>query len=146
MLDEVLVLEVLPRQLAAVRCRATLAELPETIASALDIVWPLLHAKGVPTGANVILYHDQLMNLDVGVEVFAPLPPHEAVVPATTPGGRVAAVTHWGPYEDLTLAHTAIARQCVAAALQIAGPNWEVYGDWDDDPTKRRTDVFYLLR
>jgi hypothetical protein len=23
--------------------------------------------------------------------------------------------------------------------------NWEVYGDWDDDPPKRRTDVYFLL-
>jgi len=24
--------------------------------------------------------------------------------------------------------------------------NWEIYGDWDDDPAKRRTDVYKLLR
>jgi hypothetical protein len=23
--------------------------------------------------------------------------------------------------------------------------NWEVYGDWDDDPARRRTDVYFLL-
>jgi hypothetical protein len=31
----------------------------------------------------------------------------------------------------------------------LAGPNWEVYGHWTDewnsDPAKIRTDVFYLL-
>jgi hypothetical protein len=31
----------------------------------------------------------------------------------------------------------------------LAGPNWEVYGHWQDewnsDPSKIRTDVFYLL-
>jgi hypothetical protein len=26
-----------------------------------------------------------------------------------------------------------------------AGVNWEVYGDWDNDPAKRRTDVYKLL-
>ena len=26
-----------------------------------------------------------------------------------------------------------------------AGVNWEVYGDWDDDPAKRRTGVCFLL-
>jgi hypothetical protein len=26
-----------------------------------------------------------------------------------------------------------------------AGVSWEVYGDWDDDPAKRRTDVYFLL-
>ncbi len=29
---------------------------------------------------------------------------------------------------------------------QITLPYWEVYGDWDDDPSKLRTDVFYLLK
>ena len=24
--------------------------------------------------------------------------------------------------------------------------NWEVYGDWDDDPARRRTDAYFLLR
>jgi hypothetical protein len=23
--------------------------------------------------------------------------------------------------------------------------NWEIYGHWDDDPSKVRTDVFYFL-
>jgi len=25
------------------------------------------------------------------------------------------------------------------------GTRWEIYGHWDDDPAKRRTDVFYVL-
>ncbi|MDB5328046.1 MAG: Bacterial transcription activator, effector binding domain, partial [Phycisphaerales bacterium] len=32
----------------------------------------------------------------------------------------------------------------------MAGPNWELYGHWDqswnDDPSKIRTDVYYLLK
>jgi hypothetical protein len=24
--------------------------------------------------------------------------------------------------------------------------SWELYGHWEDDPAKLRTDVFYLLR
>jgi hypothetical protein len=23
---------------------------------------------------------------------------------------------------------------------------WEIYGDWDEDPAKLRTDIFHLLR
>jgi len=26
------------------------------------------------------------------------------------------------------------------------GVSWEVYGDWDDDPAKVRTDIYFLLR
>ena len=145
MLGEAEVLEVEPRRLAVVRRRCSLAELPATILSSLDIVWPFLKAHRVPAGQNVVLYHDQLFNLDIGVEVFASLPQHDTVVSTTTPGRLAATVTHWGPYEELTLAHTAIARHCIGAKLKLAGPNWEVYGDWEDDPEKRRTDVFYQL-
>jgi hypothetical protein len=28
----------------------------------------------------------------------------------------------------------------------LAGPNWEIYGDWNDQPDQLRTDVFYLLK
>ena len=27
---------------------------------------------------------------------------------------------------------------------RLAGVSWEVYGDWDDDPAKRRTDIYHL--
>jgi hypothetical protein len=27
----------------------------------------------------------------------------------------------------------------------MTGVDWEIYGHWDDDPAKLRTDVFYLL-
>ena len=146
MLDEVRIETVEAQPLAVIKRRATFAELPATIFGALDIVWPFLRGNAVPARHNVVLYHDQLMNLEIGVEVFAPLPPHDEVVASSTPGGRVATVTHWGPYEELTLAHTAIARQAIAGGLALDGRNWEVYGDWSDDPMQRRTDVFYLLK
>jgi hypothetical protein len=43
------------------------------------------------------------------------------------------------------MAHDAIRQWCRDNERQIAGPNWEVYGHWSDDPDQRRTDVFYLL-
>jgi effector-binding domain-containing protein len=146
LLGDVRVVDVEPRRLAIVKRQATLAELPTVIISALDIIWPFLRQNAVPTGHNVVVYHDQLFNLEIGVEVMADLPPNDEVVASSTPGGSVATVTHWGPYEELTLAHTAIARSCIANGLQIAGLNWEVYGDWEDDPQKRQTDVYYLLK
>jgi len=29
---------------------------------------------------------------------------------------------------------------------QLAGPRFEVYGDWRDDPAQLETEVYYLLR
>ena len=31
------------------------------------------------------------------------------------------------------------------APAPIAGPNWEVYTHWEEDPAKLRTEVYYLL-
>ena len=40
-----------------------------------------------------------------------------------------------------------VKRRC---RLALAGPNWEIYGHWVDewnrDPSKIRTDVFYLIK
>jgi effector-binding domain-containing protein len=35
---------------------------------------------------------------------------------------------------------------CKSQGYALAGPFWEVYGDWSDNPTEVRTDVFYLLK
>jgi hypothetical protein len=46
-------------------------------------------------------------------------------------------------------AHRAIRDWCASEGHAAAGPNWEVYGHWIDqwnrDPSKIRTDVYYLL-
>jgi effector-binding domain-containing protein len=72
------------------------------------------------------------------------------VVGSVTPAGEVATVAHFGPYGGLGDAHRAIRDWCAANHRTLAGPNWEVYGhwvpEWNDDPSKIRTDVYYLLR
>jgi hypothetical protein len=42
-------------------------------------------------------------------------------------------------------AHTAVRSWCAARRLRIAGPRWEVYGDWREDPAELETEVYYLL-
>jgi hypothetical protein len=39
----------------------------------------------------------------------------------------------------------AMIRWCQANERVRAGPRWEVYGDWNDDPGLLRTAVYYLL-
>ena len=36
--------------------------------------------------------------------------------------------------------------RCRQHGHETALPLWEIYGDWDDDPAKLRTDVLYLLK
>src|SRR5262249_28162531 len=70
----------------------------------------------------------------------------DGVVCSSTPAGLVATTAHFGPYARLGEAHQAILRWCADHGYKLAGPSWEVYGHWDDDPAKLRTDIYYLLQ
>jgi hypothetical protein len=133
--------------LAVVRRRATLPELARVVPDACGAVWAVMRALKVQgLGRHVAVYLDDQMNLEIGVEVETPFAGHGEVVGSATPAGTVATATHFGPYNRLGEAHTAIHRWCADQGHALARPCWEVYGHWDDDPAKVRTDVFYLLQ
>lgn len=136
--------------LAVVRRRATSQELPKVVPAACGTVWSVIRSQQVPgVGRHVAVYLDGQINLEVGVELDGPFAGHDEVVISTTPPGPVATTTHLGPYHLLHEAHEAIRRCCANNGYTLAGPNWEVYGHWKDewnrDPSKITTDVFYLL-
>jgi effector-binding domain-containing protein len=142
--------QVTSRPLAVVRRRASLAELGRVIPEACGKVWEVVRAQKLPgAGRNVALYLDDEFNLEVGVEMDAPFAGHDEVIGSATPAGTVATAVHFGPYNRLPEAHHAIRRWCAANGLTLAGPNWDIYGHWLDewcgDPSKIRTDVFYLV-
>jgi len=64
---------------------------------------------------------------------------------AVTPAGLVATTVYFGPYDRMAQAHEAIHRWVRETGHKLAGPSWEVYSHWSDDPVKLRTDIFYLL-
>lgn len=137
--------------LAVVRRRASLPELSKVIPDACGLVWKVVRTQKVPgAGRHVALYWDDEFNLEVGVELEAPFAGHGEVVGSATPAGTVATAVHFGPYNQLPVAHQAIRRWCADHGYALAGPNWEIYGhwihEWCDDPSKIRTDVFYLLK
>jgi effector-binding domain-containing protein len=113
-------------------------------------VWNALKAHGVKgAGRNLAVYLDEQINLEVGVEMDGPFAGVGEVVASSKPGGTVATTTHVGPYQLLGNAHRAIRDWCEQHGHRMAGPNWEVYGHWQDhwnnDPGQITTDVFYLL-
>lgn len=137
-----------PRVLAGVRAVTTRQRLGSDIVRLLDLVWPLLRAQGVRTGHNVVVYYGGdggTLAVGVGVEVFTDFAGQGEVQRMSTPSGEVAATTHYGEYSDMGSAYAALEQWCAAQGRRPAGVNWEVYGDWEDDPAKRRTDVYFLL-
>jgi hypothetical protein len=136
--------------LAVVRRLASPQQLSRVVPDACGTVWGVMRAQQVQgAGRHVAVYWDCQINLEVGVEVPAAFPGHGEVVGSATPAGPVATTTHYGPYGELHKAHDAIHQWCGNNGRTLAGPNWEVYGhwidEWNSDPSKIRTDVFYLL-
>jgi effector-binding domain-containing protein len=137
-----------PRNLAAVRAVTTAQRLGTDIIRLLDQVWPLLREQGARTGHNVVIYRPgeggELV-IDAGVEVPEGFTARGEVRPVDTPAGEAATTTHYGEYAELPAAYAALEQWCVTRTRQPSGTSWEVYGDWDDDPARRRTDVYLLL-
>src|SRR5262245_27716566 len=138
------------RPLAVVRRRAASHELSKVVPDACGTVWNVIRSQQVSgAGRHVAVYLDGQINLEVGVELDGPFTGHGEVVASATPPGLVATTTHYGPYGQLHAAHETIRRWCGDNGHTLMGPNWEIYGHWEDewnsDPTKIRTDVFYLL-
>jgi effector-binding domain-containing protein len=146
---EVFVEEAQQRSLAAARQRTTFDRISQEIRQLLNPVWSFLgQHPGLRTdGHNIAVYWDEsgAGSIEVGVEVVRTFEPTDAVVNSATPAGLVATTAHFGPYSELGPAHDAVRSWCKAQGLLLAGPFWEIYGDWSDDPRTLRTDVCYLL-
>lgn len=140
--------------IAVVRRRVAKADLPRVVPEACGLVWNAVKAAGVTdAGRHVSVYRHAevgLLDVEIGVEVGSPFPGHGEVVASSLPTGDAATVTHLGPYQKLGEANRAITDWCAAQGRALAGTSWEVYGHWLDewnrDPSKIRTDVFYLLK
>ena len=114
----------------------------------LDDVWAFLGETDLRTeGNNVMVYRDFVPNLEfeVGVEVSRTFESAGAVVPSRLPEGRAAHTIHTGDYAGLGEAHNAIAGWCRTNGYTPSGTRWEVYGDWDQDPNKMQTALYWLL-
>lgn len=129
----------LPTQsIAVVRGQATMATLPSRIRALFDQFYAGFQGKG---GLNIVLYPGDCSNefpIECGVQV-------ESDGNSSTPGGMVATTVYMGPYDQMHPAHKAIHQWVKEHGHRLAGPSWEVYGHWSNDPAQLRTDIFYLL-
>ncbi|MES1213765.1 MAG: GyrI-like domain-containing protein [Singulisphaera sp.] len=138
---------VAPRSLAVVQFCAPQKQLSRLIPQACGEVWNFVRAANIKTaGRHVAVYYDGAINVESGAEVDEPFTSDGRVIASATPGGRVAMTAHFGPYQLLSAAHQAVLPACQSHGDCLAGPSWEIYGHWTDDPTQLRTDIFYLLK
>jgi effector-binding domain-containing protein len=135
--------------LAVIRRQVRQSELSRVVPECCGLVWNEIRAQQAKGGRHVAIYWDGSIRLEVGAELEGPFAERGDVVRSATPAGEVASLTHFGPYGGLGRAHDAVVQWVHANGRQLAGPNWEIYGhwlpEWNDDASKIRTDVFYLL-
>ncbi len=136
---------------AVVRGRVEPKDLSKFVPAACGEVWSFIRSAGLPRpGRHVALYLDVGGTVEVGAEVSEPFIGNDRIHCSQLPVGRVVTATHFGPYPRLSEAHAAIRQWCAAHGHRLAGISWEVYGHWEEswnaDPSKIRTDVFYLLQ
>lgn len=148
-MTEVSIITAEPRLTCAARQHTTTARVAQDYRPLLDRVWAFLRATpGLRTdGHNIAIYRGsgESADCELGVEIVREFPATDEVVCSATPAGRAATATHWGAYRELGRTYRAIHAHCRANGLAVAEVCWEIYGDWNDDPAKLRTDVFVLV-
>ena len=138
-----------PRLLAAVRAYVPLGQVSQHFGAHLDQVYAAARAGAMTLdGQNVFVYRsvvDGILTVDFCVGVAKPFDALGNVMPVETPHGAAATTAHWGDYSGIRHANRAIWDWCDAHGRTRIGPSWEVYGHWSDNPSERRTDIYYLL-
>jgi effector-binding domain-containing protein len=143
---EVKLADVEPRRTAVVAATTTWQEFPGVWGQLLGEVWDCLRAGGIYRGCrNIMLYLDNVPNVEVGVLLDQPCPLTGRVVASALPAGTAAMTVHRGPFGDVGAAHDAVLGWCAAHGHRPGGIRWEVYGPHNDDPAQQWTEVYWLL-
>jgi effector-binding domain-containing protein len=150
---EALIATARPRLLAAVRRQATVATIGPFIRT--SGVWDRMKTRGIKsTGHNVVIYWAKPgeglgtpggLPVDIGAEITEPFESDDALQCVSTPSGRFISVIHLGPVDQIAAAYDAIVSYCHAEGPKLAGPYWEFYGHWTDEPDKFETTVYWSL-
>jgi effector-binding domain-containing protein len=147
---EIAVQTVAAQPAAVVRARLAWNKLGGNLIPLLDKVYVAVRTGSVvQTGQNIFIYREptrESVAVEIGVEVSQTFEPVGEVVYTETPAGGVAMAEHIGPYAGLGKAHEAVIAWCDQHGYQRTGVFWELYGDWEEDPAKLSTKVYYELR
>lgn len=147
---EVFEMTVAPRRVAGIRAQVPRGRVGREFRRYSDQLYAAARAGALELdGQNIFIYRAataETLTVEFCVGVTAPFAALGAVEPLETPGGNVAMTTHVGDYARLGEANAAIFEWCRANNRAIAGPSWEVYGHWSEDPEQLRTEVYFCLR
>jgi hypothetical protein len=121
-------------------------EIQRSLRFRLAAVLPALGAG--PVGPTFTLWRppvNGVFDMEPGVIVSRSFTPKRDVVASALPAGCAAHFRLVGPYDGLPRAWAALLAWCAAQKLKLAGANWEIYHDGDDDVSQPETFLYALL-
>ena len=144
------IVTVAPVLLALTQAELARSEIAGRIRGLFDVTYSWLRTAEVrQVGPNYALYDEctkQSLRVRVGFPVSGPFLETESVRCVERPPGRAAHATHQGPYDNLHVTYRALREWCMREGILLGGESWEVYGEWQDDPSRLRTDLFLRLK
>ncbi len=147
MLTETRIIDLEPLFGAGIEVYARWPDVGATIRQTFDRLYkPGALAPG--HGHNFILYSNETKEggtLLIGVLDRTPGGVDPDVKAAHVPGGRVITATHWGDYAKMRDTYDVLHAEVKAKALRRIWMSLEIYGDWDNDLAKVRTDLHLYL-
>ena len=142
-----------PRPTAVIGQATTWTEFPGLWGQLLAEVYRFVRGRsdlatgdGTELWQNVMLYKDDRPDVEVGVLASSRFEPEGRVISSALPGGEAATATHRGDYARLGVTHDAVREYAASRRRELAGPRWEIYGHWREDPSELETEIFWLLR
>jgi len=123
-----------------------MAETQRSLRFKLAAVLPALGAG--PIGPSFTLWRppvNGVFDMEPGVIVSRSFAPKGGVVASVLPAGCAAHFPFAGSYDVLPRAWAALLAWCAAQKLKLAGVNWEIYRDGDDDVSQPETSLYALL-
>ena len=145
--------EIQSQPIVGIRATTTMEEIKQVIGALFGEIMEYFTRNGLaPAGMPLTIYHEMdadRLEMECGMPVTSPVEGTERVRPGELPAGKVATVTHMGPYEQLGQTWSALMKWMEEEGLQAAGAPWEVYvtdpGE-EPDQSKWRTDIFFPIR
>ncbi len=95
------------------------------------------------------MMNDHTFDIEAGAPVAAHVAETDQIKQSTLPAGPAVTLTHVGPYEKLSAAHTMLHKWLEENEREAAGRPWEVYvtdPGSEPDNTKWVTEVYYPLK
>jgi effector-binding domain-containing protein len=138
-----------PSPTAVVVATTSWADFPSQWKPMLDKVWGFLRTAPpglYKDGHNIMLYKDNLPNVEVGVQVNRAFEATGDVRPSSLPGGTVATATHAGQMDKIGETHKAVRTWCADHGHRLTGVWWEIYGDPDPATGRFVVEVFWSVR